>query len=1077
VFPSNNSLSSQNWVSNNSLNNLLSQYGVTSYEIAFPQAKLKKTINCFRIKISTPSLYNSLANELSSLSFINEVVTRVGDVYTASDNCTNGIQVNDPSFDYSAAINLNCAWEISQGDPNNPVAVVDIFIDNSHDDLDNKIIDIRGNCQPGLTNCNHGYMVAGAVAAIPNNNICTAGTGFDNTVVAYCFGTGCNSGSIAIGSDHLWDAYLDGISTVSFSMQWNELTRAEAEEMTTFGTTIVVAAYGTGHDNISDIPGVIKVGRVRSNLEYWPYNCFEPNVDIFIPTESIHRTTNTNGCAISGAGTSHGCPLVAGIVALMQDANPCLNPADYENILKDTHQGIPLINAADQVLIQSCPGIEPLEEGLIDAYAAVCLAQDYCAPPISLDDSMDPGLLVDRLISGDLIIQTGTELTINSQFNFSDCSRLIVERGARLIVDGGTLTSCNTQWQGIIVEGSNFTGGGQLNNPLGALNPNLAGTVVLRNGAIIENANTAISMVPTHLGNQATHFGGLVDAEDSVIRDCNRGMAFMSHMFADRSQISNCEILNVDFGITLWECDDVLVENTCFDNITNIGILTIDSDIIVQDGCQFTNMPVGIRDKDKVATVRSSDIGNINTTPNFFDTRDTAIHIVASVTNEDLSITNNNITGGISAGFPGVGVGVVGQSFFVARHNELLRSRFAIKLENAGSSHVNLIDQNLFFENGVGVQASGTNGGALITNNCFIDNVVADISISSGNVYHTQCGSANTSNAAGNSFSKTGAWEIYNQGASFTYCLLNGTQPTDPEGLSNSVGLIVTSFAGSIQTKDCGSNNNLGVCDNFVFISGIETGISDIEADNWIESRELVLNNASVDYDAVDFVELRSGFEVDASSDFMAFIDGCDNGAGGINFKDGSNDGTNRSYDALLGTCEDQVNSESEILQLIKDVESNINEIKEDEELSAEEKAYLLSSLEICINKLILKMGLIIFENDLYTLEEKIENYVIFYNGYDEFRYRIMALGVMIRYQHYDQAEEYLTSIETENEEQDDYLFTQSINIAFSKNPFTFELNDEERSRLNEIKVKEDPLSIFAYNMIDVIDSDYFFIE
>lgn len=52
-------------------------------------------------------------------------------------------------------------------------------------------------------------------------------------------------------------------------------------------------------------------------------------------------------------------------------------------------------------------------------------------------------------------------------------------------------------------------------------------------------------------------------------------------------------------------------------------------------------------------------------------------------------------------------------------------------------------------------------------------------------------------------------------------------------------------------TKVCGTNNILGACNNFVFISGIETGISDIEADNWIESRELILNNARVENSAV----------------------------------------------------------------------------------------------------------------------------------------------------------------------------------------------------------------------------------
>jgi len=684
---------------------------------------------------------------------------------------------------------------------------------------------------------------------------------------------------------------------------------------------------------------------------------------------------------------------------------------------------------------------------------------------------------------GDIIINTGIELIIEGELQMHPDQKIIVERGARLIVDGGLITSCNSLWDGIIVEGSNFTGGGQLTNPTGALNPNLAGTVVLRNGAIIENANTAISMAPTHLGNPTTHFGGLVDAEDSVIRNCNRAIAFMSHMFADNSQISNCEILDVHFGITLWECDDVVVENTCFDNITNIGILTIDSDIIVQDGCQFTNMPVGIRDKDKGGTQRSSDIGNISNTPNFFDVRDTAIHIVASaVSNEDVSIVNNNITGGINSMDEGIGIGVVGQSFFIARQNDIFRLRYAIKLENSGNGFTNLIDQNFIFECGVGVNTSGPNGGALITNNCFSENVVADIDIFSGNIFDPQSGFGNTNIAAGNCFSKNGAWEINNNtSTSIAYYILNGTQPNDPEGLANTRGPINDLYTSTIHDpKDCGSNNNFVDCHNSIFLTGFETGINDIESDNWIKSNELILNNASVDYDAADCVWLLSGFEVDQTSNFMAFIDGCNPtvGAGGINLKGGSKeDETNRSFDSIMGSCEDGINSESEILQLIKDVESSINDIVEDEELTLDEKSYLISSLEICKTRLILKMGTVIFENGLYNLEEKIENYIAFYDSYSDFQYRILALGVMIRYNQYDRAEDYLKSIETENEEQIDYLYTQNVNIAFSRNPFNFELTNEQRNRLNEIKSNEDPMSIYAYSILDVIDSDYLFNE
>lgn len=58
-------------------------------------------------------------------------------------------------------------------------------------------------------------------------------------------------------------------------------------------------------------------------------------------------------------------------------------------------------------------------------------------------------------VYGDLIVSAGVELTIKGNVYLSDHSRIIVEEGGRLVVDGGYLTSlCNT-WEGIKVYGGN----------------------------------------------------------------------------------------------------------------------------------------------------------------------------------------------------------------------------------------------------------------------------------------------------------------------------------------------------------------------------------------------------------------------------------------------------------------------------------------------------------------------------------------------------------------------------------------------------------------------------------------------
>lgn len=65
----------------------------------------------------------------------------------------------------------------------------------------------------------------------------------------------------------------------------------------------------------------------------------------------------------------------------------------------------------------------------------------------------------------------------------------------------------------------------------------------------------------------------------------------------------------------------------------------------------------------------------------------------------------------------------------------------------------------------------------------------------------------------------------------------------------------------------------------------VETGISDYESSDLISTtlNTLIESTAKVDYDATDFVELNAPFEVEVGAEFEAFIDGCNNGAGGTN--------------------------------------------------------------------------------------------------------------------------------------------------------------------------------------------------
>ena len=126
---------------------------------------------------------------------------------------------------------------------------------------------------------------------------------------------------------------------------------------------------------------------------------------------------------------------------------------------------------------------DELGYGRINAYQAVLAAQNYLTPTQTI--STNTTWSTDR-ISGDIIIEPRIELIITSTVNFSSNSKIIVKPNARLIIDGGTLTS-KCMWQGIEVWGD--VSESQLplsNSPQGYLET--------KNKALIENAISAIRL-------------------------------------------------------------------------------------------------------------------------------------------------------------------------------------------------------------------------------------------------------------------------------------------------------------------------------------------------------------------------------------------------------------------------------------------------------------------------------------------------------------------------------------------------------------------------------------------------------
>ena len=112
---------------------------------------------------------------------------------------------------------------------------------------------------------------------------------------------------------------------------------------------------------------------------------------------------------------------------------------------------------------------------------------------------------------GEIIVKSGATLTIEGKVLMPSKSVITVERGARLIVDGGEIYSgCGDMWQGIDVWGTKDSS---------QHHTSLQGIVELKNSAVIRDAlvavNTARTIPSQGIPYNTPYAGGIIMAEDA----------------------------------------------------------------------------------------------------------------------------------------------------------------------------------------------------------------------------------------------------------------------------------------------------------------------------------------------------------------------------------------------------------------------------------------------------------------------------------------------------------------------------------------------------------------------------------
>jgi len=296
-----------------------------------------------------------------------------------------------PASGGAAAINLPPAWDLSTGNGNITVAVLDTGIVKTHPDLAGRFWDgydfvsevefandgdgrdadasdpgdwitgadansaVFAGCDVASSSW-HGTFIAGQIAAATNNNLGVSGINWGNKVLPVRVSGKCGAFLSDVLDGLRWAAGLPvsgvpanphpaRVINLSFggSAACDSVYQTVIDDITAAGALLVVAG---GNNNgpltrPADCRNVLSVGAVQQDGLKATYSSYGPGLGLMAPGGSgadgatqIYSTTNAGLQGPAGdvygtkLGSSFSTPLAAGVASLMLSLNPALKPTE-----------------------------------------------------------------------------------------------------------------------------------------------------------------------------------------------------------------------------------------------------------------------------------------------------------------------------------------------------------------------------------------------------------------------------------------------------------------------------------------------------------------------------------------------------------------------------------------------------------------------------------------------------------------------------------------------------------------------------------------------------------------------------
>lgn len=370
---------------------------------------------------------------------------------------------NDPYIGnqyYLNTIKAADAHEISKGDTNIVIGIVDSGVDLLHEDLkgnfnynyndpiNNKDDDMDGyidnyygwdmadnDLNPqSLVNSNgeanyHGTKVAGMASAVTNNGIGIASIGYNTKILPIKVMD--STGYITAGYEGIIYAADHGCDIINCSWGSNFPSKFGQDVInyaTLYKNCVVVAAAGNKSAAYNGRPdtwfypasyeNVLSVAATNGSDLRWNGSSYATSVDVSAPGENVYFTKH-NSTYGSGSGTSYAAPIVAGLAGLLKAQRPYLSQKQIAEQIRVTSDVI-------DTLSENSYYSKQLGYGRINAYKTLTI-QDM--PSVRIDSLMVTTNKMNALLAGDTlqvvfsainylaqVTNTTIRLTSNSSF-------------------------------------------------------------------------------------------------------------------------------------------------------------------------------------------------------------------------------------------------------------------------------------------------------------------------------------------------------------------------------------------------------------------------------------------------------------------------------------------------------------------------------------------------------------------------------------------------------------------------------------------------------------------------------------